>query len=110
VSDWRDPTQAERETVEAAIRELANGHAEIGDYRVRSWASITFAGSKHHMTVRFRGPEAVAAGETFVAFLPEHEFCILGHLVADAAITSVSGDPGKYLGVSVEMLLIEDDA
>lgn len=106
--DWRAPTDAEREAIEGAVLALASNQAEIRDLAFRPWASITFVGSRVKMTVRFHGAEAVVAGEQFIAFLPEHEFDIPGQIVADAAVTGVSHEQGKYLGATIEILLLED--
>ena len=65
------------------------GQATIVSHDEKSWASITFAGTRHRLELAFEGAEAVEAGELFIAFLPEHEFAIPGQLVADAAVTAV---------------------
>ena len=54
--------------------------------------------------------EAVAAGELFIDALPEHEFAIVGSLVADAAITAVEHTalPEPKLVVTAELLLLEE--
>ena len=105
-----------------ALMELAAGRPRIGSHRETAWASITFAGTRHRLELAFEGIEAVAAGETFIAELPEHEFAIPGHLVADAAVTEVDHrlDPPRRwstsdhrldpprLAVSIELLLLED--
>lgn len=89
----------------------------LGDYRgqvlthtERAWASITFAGARHMLTLLFAGEEAVDAGERFIAALPEHEFALPGQLVADAAITEVEHRllPHPRLVVQCELLLLEE--
>jgi len=107
----RAPRQ--RRTVSDRLREalmaLADAQARIASHLETAWASITFAGTRHRLELLFEGMEAVAAGETFIAELPEHEFAIPGQLVADAAVTQVdhSLDPPR-LAVSIELLLLED--
>lgn len=93
-----------------AVRTLAKGHADVMNHAERPWASITFAGSRHIMALRFVGSEAVAAGERFIAALPEHEFTIPGRLVADASVIAARHDllPEPKLTVEVELLLLED--
>jgi len=95
--------------LQAALLELANGHGRMLHHGQSSWASITFAGTRHRAVMEFRGDEAIEAGECFIAFLPEHEFAIPGQLVADAAITQVdhSLDPA-ILTVTCELLLLEE--
>ena len=92
-----------------ALLELAQGKGSITRHAENSWASITFAGTRHRVDMCFEGAEAVEAGECFIAFLPEHEFAIPGQLVADAAVVEVDHrmDPPKML-VSCELLLLEE--
>lgn len=93
----------------AALAELAQDKARIVSHCERSWASITFAGTRHRVKLEFRGEAAIEAGEMFIAFLPEHEFTISGQLVADAAVTAVDhvADPA-CLTVTCELLLLEE--
>ena len=52
----------------------------------------------------------MAAGERFIALLPEHEFTIRGQLVADATICAVSVEllPEPVMLVEAELLLLEE--
>ena len=92
-----------------ALFALAKGQATIVGHDEKSWASITFAGTRHRLELVFEGAEAVEAGELFIAFLPEHEFAIPRHLVADAAVTAVDHrlDPPR-LQVSCVLLLLDE--
>jgi hypothetical protein len=92
-----------------ALLALAGGQASVLRHDEKSWASITFAGTRHRLELAFDGAAAVAAGELFVAFLPEHEFAIPGQLVADAAVTAVDHriDPPR-MQVSCELLLLAE--
>jgi hypothetical protein len=101
----REPRTRLRE----ALIALAGGHATVLSHDDKSWASITFAGTRHRLELVFEGAEAVAAGEMFIAFLPEHEFAIPGQLVADAAVTTVDHrlEPPRMV-VGCELLLLED--
>ncbi|KPL67123.1 hypothetical protein SZ64_02830 [Erythrobacter sp. SG61-1L] len=94
----------------AAVQSLACGHARIASHRETSWASITFAGTRHRLELLFEGAQAVEAGEHFIAELPDYEFDIPRQLVADAAIVEVDHalTPEPRLAVSVELLLLED--
>ncbi|WEK47587.1 MAG: hypothetical protein P0Y56_04650 [Candidatus Andeanibacterium colombiense] len=82
----------------------------IASHRETAWASITFAGARHRLELLFDGVEAVAAGENFIAALPDHEFDIRGQLVADAAVIEADHRllPKPRLAVAVELLLLED--
>ena len=92
------------------ILALAGGSGELVAHRQRPWASITFSGSRHELTLAFSGIEAIAAGEALIAVLPDHEFAIPGHLVADAAVREVDQVtlPEPRLIVELELLLLEE--
>ena len=94
----------------SALLELAEGKAELVRHAERPWASITFSGSRHTIALAFSGAEAIAAGERFLEALPEHEFDIPRHLVADAAVISVVHEtlPEPRMSVEAELLLLED--
>lgn len=93
-----------------ALLGLAEYRGQVLTHSERAWASITFAGTRHTLALLFAGEDAVAAGEAFVAALPEHEFALPGQLVADAAITEVEHRllPHPRLVVQCELLLLED--
>lgn len=92
------------------LMDLAGGKADLLRHSERAWASVTFSGTRHSITLAFIGEEAVAAGEAFLAALPDHEFTIPRQIVADASIVRVDHDilPQPRLEVEAELLLIED--
>ncbi len=92
-----------------AVLERAGRGAELLRHSERPWASVTFAGTRHTIVLRFSG-DAITDGESFIAALPEHEFAIAGQLVADAAIVAVEHEllPTPSLQVEAELLLLED--
>jgi hypothetical protein len=94
----------------AAVMQLAGGKAELLRHGESAWASVTFSGSRHHIALAFAGNEAVAAGEDFIAALPEHEFSLPRQIVADAAILSVDHElsPQPRMRVEIELLLLDD--
>jgi hypothetical protein len=94
----------------SAVIDLAGSRAELLRHVERPWASVTFSGSRHTITLAFTGTEAVAAGEAFIAALPEHEFAIPRQLVAEAAVVTVEHEtvPEPKLKVEVELLLLEE--
>jgi hypothetical protein len=98
-----------RNRLREAVLALAGTEATIASHDETSWASITFAGARHRLKLLFVGETAVAAGELFIAFLPEHEFAIPGQLVADAAVVAVDHqlDP-PHLAVTCELLLLDE--
>lgn len=94
----------------SALLELAGGKAELLQHAERAWASATFSGTRHTVLLVFDGPEAVAAGEDFIAALPEHEFALPRQLVADAAVIAADHAllPRPRLEVEVQVLLLDD--
>lgn len=92
------------------VLKLAGPNAELVKHSERPWASVTFSGTRHAITVNFSGPDATSAGEAFVTALPDHEFTIRGQLVADATIASVEQEllPEPRMTVDAELLLLED--
>lgn len=94
----------------SAVLNLAGRKGELLRHAERSWASVTFSGTRHTVALAFIGAEAIAAGETFIDALPEHEFTVPRHLVADAAVVAVDHAtlPEPRLEVTVELLLLED--
>jgi len=101
----REPRNRLRES----LLGLAAGKAAIVRHEEKSWASVTFAGTRHRLVLEFDGAEAVEAGELFIAFLPGHEFALPGQLVADAAVTEVEHrlDPPR-MQVRCELLLLDE--
>jgi len=95
----------------AALFTLAGGHGALLRHDERAWASITFAGMRHTLAFRFLGDDGVAAGEAFVAALPEQEFAIPKRLVADATVVAVRHSllPEPSLVVECELLVLDED-
>jgi hypothetical protein len=108
------PPLTTRRTVADRLREallaVGGGKAQVVSHAEKAWASVTFAGARHRVTLRFTGTAAIEAGEAFIADLPEHEFAIPGQLVADAAVTAADHRllPDPELTVECEVLLLED--
>ena len=94
----------------AALCELAGGKADVLKHEEKAWASVTFSGSRHELTLAFEGPEAVISGELFVAALPDYEFAIPGQLVADATVNSVDHAvyPEPRMVAEITILLLVD--
>ena len=106
----RPATRGPAARLRDALMALAQGHATVLSHSEKSWASITFAGTRHRLELEFAGEAAVAAGEMFIVFVPEHEFMLPGQLVADAAVTAVDHRlaPEPRMTVSVELLLLDE--
>lgn len=70
----------------------------------RRWASATFTGARHELTVELADGDAA---ERWLAALPEAELPIRGHLVADAVVLRTHAE-GATLVASVEILTVQD--
>lgn len=106
----RPRRRAPAERLRTAVLALAGSLAEMASHSERNWASITFAGSRHQFALHFVGEDGCAAGEQFIDALPEHEFSIPGHLVADATIVEVDHriGPEPLMKVRIEVLLLDE--
>lgn len=104
------PRRTLSDRVRAALMEVTGGHGTVLSHLETTWASITFAGTRHEVVLEFWGPEAVAAGEELIERLPDHEFAMPRQLVADATISAVDHRFGamERLEVTAVLLLLED--
>lgn len=104
------PRRSLGDRVRAAISKLAAGRGTVVSHEEKAWASITFSGSRHEIVLQFAGIDAVVAGEDLIERLPDHEFTIPGHLVADATISAVDHlfGPEERLTVTCVLLLLEE--
>jgi hypothetical protein len=93
-----------------AVMRLASEYGELISHAERPWASATFHGTRHTITLIFNGKDGAASGEEFIATLPEHEFTIRGQLVADAVVNEVTHVtlPVERMVVEVDLLLLAD--
>ena len=104
------PRRSISDRLREALMELGDFRGQVLSHGEKTWASITFAGARHTLTLLFAGADAVEAGERFIAALPDHEFAIAGQLVADAAVTEVEHRllPAPRLVIHCELLLLEE--
>jgi len=107
----RPPRRGPSDRLREELQALAGGHAEFLAHSEKSWASVTFAGTRHRIDLAFAGDEAIDAAERFIAFLPDHEFAIPKQLVADAAVTSVDHriGPAPRMEMRIELLLLDEE-
>jgi hypothetical protein len=71
---------------------------------LKPWCSATFVGAQHAFHIYL--PDGSAGGD-LAAILPEHEFRIPGHIVADLSIDIVNRE-GAGTELDVSILTIED--
>jgi hypothetical protein len=93
-----------------ALIALAGGGGVIALHNERSWASITFSGSRHEIAMSFCGAAAVAGGERLIAALPDHELKLPGAIVADACVVEVTHllHPQPQLELRLDILVLDD--
>ena len=104
------PSRGTAARLRQALTTLADGYGRILSHEEKSWASATFAGTRHRLQMEFEDDTSIAAGERWIALLPDHEFTLPGQLVADAAIVAVDHEmvPTQRLRVTAELLLLEE--
>jgi hypothetical protein len=84
------------------------GAVEIDEIASRRWASITFTGARHRLSLRLAGPGARAAADAFLDELGEREFELKGHVVADIALKDKVVEEGEEaVRLTLEALTVE---
>ncbi len=97
--DWpRPPRRDSHVRVIAQLAQLAGPDMSVIASSSRPWASATFIGAQHRIVLRFSGEDAHARGARFAEMLPDAEFAISGHIVADACIDEWRSDADDSLG------------
>lgn len=94
-----------------ALQEMVGECAELLAMEERAWASATFSGARHTITLRFTGSADCETADGFIEMLPEHEFALPGLLVADAQVREVTFDslPEPRMTIVAELLLLNED-
>jgi len=82
----RDPGASLTRQIEA----LADGRARVTLKRERPWASITFDGTRYSFAIDWEGAVEPDQIQKLTKALPDHEFSIPGHFVADMLVTDQS--------------------
>lgn len=93
-----------------ALLDRAGKGWSIGDTGMTGWASATFVGARHAMTLLLVGDgaedDAQAQARAFGDALPEMEFILPGHIVADLAVESVE-EVAEGIALQLSVLTIE---
>jgi len=76
----------------------------VARHEASGWASATFSGARHRVTIAARATPGL---DRWLAVLPESEFALRGHLVADVTVASVEKSEGRAR-VVLEALTVED--
>jgi hypothetical protein len=95
-------TQLERALIAQAKRRGIEATIEAGSM-VR-WASATFSGARHELALSAPPSSRL---EQWLADLPEAEFALAGHLVADLSVEAVQRTP-LQVTASLEALTVEE--
>lgn len=83
---------------------LGGAPYRVEELSCRNWASVTFSGTRHKLTLRV----AAEAAGPFLDGIEEAEFRLPGHIVADIAVVSREcGEGGTR--IALEALTVEDD-
>lgn len=92
----------------AALEAMAGPGATVEDAGLRPWCSATFVGAQHRMRLRVEGPDAAGRARAFAVRLPEAEFTLRGHVVAEATVDSLTVGHGGEAVLALAVLTIED--
>lgn len=85
--DWPRPPRGDPHVrLIAQLAQLAGPDMSVIASSSRPWASATFIGAQHRVIVQFKGENAPGNAAWFGERLPEAEFSIAGHIVADACV------------------------
>ena len=95
-------TLLERALVHAA--RVAGCEAVIAQASMERWASVTFTGARHQITLAL-SPKDQALH--WLASLPEAEFALRGHLVADLSVDRIDRH-ATGCTASMSILTVED--
>lgn len=77
---------------------------EVNAMSSTRWASATFMGARHRMTID--GPSSPAIGP-WLSQLPEADLPLRGHLVADLAVVEHAHADGRFRA-TIEVLTVEE--
>lgn len=89
----------------AQLLDLAGPDSSVLATSSRPWASATFVGRRHAVRLRLTGADQDEAADHLAAALPEAEFFLSGHLVADAALDERTSRADEGSGRQTELLL-----
>jgi hypothetical protein len=92
-----------------AVREKAerDGIARIVASSSEAWASATFRGARHTLSLRLDGEESGARAARLAEVLGITEFHLPGHLVADITLTGRTTD-AEGTAIEIEALTLEE--
>ncbi|WP_417621113.1 hypothetical protein [Parasphingorhabdus sp.] len=83
------------------IQTLAGDQACVILERERRWASITFTGTLYSFSVDWAGSGNPRAAQNLAKVIPDHDFAIAGHFIADILVTKRSGNRVQIEALSI---------
>jgi len=89
--------------IENAAR-IADCRVEVQPVAATRWASATFAGARHKLVLRAQNAVML---DRWLAQLPDGDFAIRGHLVADLVTQAVRREGGT-VEAELEILTLEE--
>ena len=92
----------------SALIALAGSGADFADAGFRPWCSATFIGAQHRFSLRLAGTDAGSRAANLARLLPDADWRIPGHIVADIAIDAVGLEEDGTARIDLAMLTIED--
>jgi hypothetical protein len=92
----------------AALQKLVDPAGAVQWRSARPWASITFSGIRHRLTIECD----VASADKLASVLPQADLAIARHFLADLVIVDTRTDPvnAGRASLDLEALLILDPA
>jgi len=91
----------------ATLLDQAGPDSEITDSVLTPWCSATFVGARHAVTLVLKGKDATARGADLAARLPEEEFRLPGHIVADLVVDEREETATDEVRLRLSVLTIE---
>jgi hypothetical protein len=91
----------------ATLLDAAGAQSEVVDGALTPWCSATFIGARHSLTLVLRGEDAVARADALAAQLPEMEFRIMGHIVAELVVEKRQAVSAGEVRLRLGVLTIE---
>ena len=92
-----------------AIFVMFGAAVTFDDIVSRRWASITFSGERHRLSLSLPGPGAQAAVDAFLDGLEDRDFALRGHILADIEAAGIQRDSDGQIRLTLEALTVEDD-
>lgn len=95
-----------------AVLAVAGEGSEIMSSTSCRWSSATFTGARHGVTLQLLGTDARDRAHRLAETLPDAEFLLAGHVVADISVESQAYCPGAdgegVAQLDLAVLTVED--